>query len=64
MPTMLRRKAYEKLLSWKKSPSRRGLLVTGARQVGKTYLIRQLGAMEYESFIELNFILNKDAAAV
>ena len=61
---MLRRKAFEKLLLWKKSPSHRALLITGARQVGKTYLIRQLGAAEYESFVELNFILNKDAAAV
>ncbi len=33
-------------------------MIKGARQVGKTYLVREFGKREYESFIEINFIKN------
>ena len=52
---MLRRKLYDALLAWKKEERKECLLVKGARQVGKTYLIRQFGKKEYESFVEINF---------
>ena len=52
---MLRRKLYDALLAWKKEERKECLLVKGARQVGKTYLIRQFGKNEYESFVEINF---------
>lgn len=58
---MLKRKAYNKLLDWKSSQhsKRKALLVTGARQVGKSYLVRHLGMTEYESFVELNLLENE-----
>ena len=40
---MLKRKLYDALLEWKKEEKKECLLVKGARQVGKTYLIRQFG---------------------
>lgn len=40
------------------------LLVTGARQTGKTFSIRQFGAKHFESFIEINFIEMPDAVDV
>lgn len=52
---MLRRKMYERLLEWKNTKSKECLLIKGARQVGKTYLVREFGRAEYESFIEINF---------
>lgn len=52
---MLKRKMYVKLLEWKNTKGKECLLIKGARQVGKTYLVRQFGANEYESFIEINF---------
>ncbi len=52
---MLKRKMYDTLLKWKKEDKKECLLVKGARQVGKTYLIRKFGENEYESFIEINF---------
>lgn len=52
---MLRRKMYDTLLEWKSSKKKECLLVKGARQVGKTYLIREFAKNEYESFIEINF---------
>lgn len=52
---MLRRKMYDTLLAWKNSDKKECLLVKGARQVGKTYLIRKFGENEYDSFVEINF---------
>ncbi len=52
----LKRSAYESLLQWKENPDKRALLVTGARQVGKTYLIREFGQNAYKNFLEINFI--------
>ena len=57
---MLKRKAYQKLLEWKEKQSKKCLMIKGARQVGKTYLVRAFGKNEYESFIEINFIKNKE----
>lgn len=43
--------------------TRNALLITGARQIGKTYSIREFGK-SFKSFIEINFIENPDAVAV
>ncbi len=42
------------LLAWKTNPYRKSLILHGARQVGKTYAVRQLGA-SFDNFIEVNF---------
>lgn len=44
----------EYLLSWKSEPKRKPLVIRGARQVGKTYSVRQLGG-RFDHFIEVNF---------
>ena len=51
---MLKRKAYQKLVEWKNTHRNNCLMVKGARQVAKTYLIREFGKKEYKSFIEIN----------
>ena len=51
----MKRKIYRYLQEWRKSPDRKPLVVGGARQVGKTYSIRQFGS-SYRSFVEINFI--------
>jgi predicted AAA+ superfamily ATPase len=43
------------LKTWKKEEHRYPLLVRGARQVGKTYSIRQLGKSEFDNLVEVNF---------
>lgn len=43
----MKRKALNDLIEWKESKNRKPLIVWGARQVGKTYLIRELFAKEY-----------------
>ena len=40
---------------------RKALLITGARQVGKTYIIREVGKAGFESFIEINFLEDETA---
>ena len=51
----LRRQFYDRLLDWKRAKGKECLLVKGARQVGKTYIIRKFGRENYEKFIEINF---------
>ncbi len=46
---------YKELLAWKVNPSRLPLIVRGARQVGKSYLIEQFGKKEFENFHIINF---------
>ena len=55
---MLRRKMYDYLLDWRKTKGDECLFIKGARQVGKTFLVEQFGANEYDSFIEINFLKN------
>lgn len=61
---MLKRKMYDRLLEWKKNKGTECLLIKGARQVGKTYLVRQFGANEYESFIEINFHMQSNLKSI
>ena len=52
---MLKRKFYLFLEEWKKSKKNECLLVKGARQIGKSFIIRQFGLENYKNFIEMNF---------
>ncbi len=47
------------LIAWKGSPDRKPLLMRGARQVGKTWLMREFGRTEYAQTVYLNFEKNK-----
>jgi len=60
---MLKRKAYQDMLFWKTHKRKQALLVSGARQVGKTFLIREFGRTQYEFFAELNLFENVQAKA-
>ena len=51
----MKRSAYKQLVKWKISKNRKPLIVQGARQVGKTYLVNEFGKTEYDSFVYLNF---------
>ena len=56
---LLRRKIDAVLAAWKQNPQRKPLIVKGARQIGKTISIRAFGQANYESVIEINFVLQK-----
>ena len=51
----MKRDQYKSLLKWKNDNNRKPLLIQGARQVGKTYLVGQFGKNEYSNYIYLNF---------
>jgi len=56
----MKRDLYEELCQWQRDPNRRPLLVRGARQVGKTYLVDEFGRREFVSLITLNFEKNPE----
>ena len=60
----IKRSFYKVLADWKADKRGQCLLVNGARQVGKTFLIEKFGRENYESFIEINFALEPKFAAV
>jgi len=51
----LNRNAYAKLIAWKNDPDRKPLVIKGARQVGKTWLMNEFGKKQYKNYIYLNF---------
>ena len=56
---LLKRKIDTFLALWKQNPLRKPLIVKGARQIGKTRSIQAFGQANYESVIEINFVLQK-----
>lgn len=52
------RSAMEKLYKWKESKRRKPLIIEGARQVGKTWLMKEFGHKAYENTVYINFDSN------
>lgn len=51
----MKRDLYAKLLQWKENPARQPLLLQGARQVGKTYILKEFGTQAYTQCCYINF---------
>lgn len=51
----MKRTAIENLIRWKTSPERKPMVLKGARQVGKTWLMKEFGQCCYERFVYFNF---------
>jgi len=51
----LKRNAIQDLINWKSSDNRKPLVLKGARQVGKTWLMKEFGQNCYDSFVYFNF---------
>ena len=54
----MKRKIEQKLLEWKSSPQRKPLLLDGARQVGKTYILEWLGRNHFKNWVRVNLAQN------
>ena len=54
--------AMEKLLKWKESKRRKPLIIEGARQVGKTWLMKEFGRLYYTDTVYINFDSNSRMA--
>lgn len=57
---MLKRKIETYLAEWKKSETRKPLVIKGMRQCGKTYIVRKFANENYENVVYVNFILEPD----
>lgn len=57
---MIERNALQDLKDWKSRPSRKPLILRGARQVGKSYLVRQFAKQEFVNLIEINLEYQKE----
>ena len=51
----MKRDIYQQLLDWKSSSRRKPLLLQGARQTGKTFILKAFGRNEYENVVYCNF---------
>ena len=60
----MKRSAFEELMIWKSNPERKPLVIRGARQVGKTWLMKAFGAEAFKSTAYINFDNNDAMKAV
>lgn len=61
---MLKRKMLQKLRAWRSTRKAECLLVKGARQVGKSFIINAFGESDYESFIPIDFVKNEEIKGI
>jgi uncharacterized protein len=60
----MKRTAMNQLISWKNKPTRKPMIIRGARQVGKTWLMKEFGKNEYEQTVYINFESSKRLIAL
>jgi predicted AAA+ superfamily ATPase len=60
----MERHAFTALRAWKDDPARKPLVLRGARQVGKTWLLREFGRSDYEKLVYVNCQRDPSIAAV
>lgn len=55
----MKRHAMQRLIEWKREPGRLPMLIRGARQVGKTWLMKEFGRTEFKKYAYINFDRNE-----
>lgn len=60
MVMIMERKIYEKLLNWKKEHIKMPYMLIGARQTGKTYILKEFCKNEFENYVYINLDLRQD----
>ena len=60
----MQRKIMQRLTAWKNDTERKPLILNGARQVGKTYILREFGRQEYKNTVYVNLESNSSAASL
>ena len=51
----MERLIYQQLINWKANPKRKPLVLNGARQVGKTYILHEFASKESQNLLGLSF---------
>ena len=60
----MKRKIYEKLVDWKNNNIDKPLMVIGARQVGKTYIIKRFCENEFSNYVYINLLEYEDLVEI
>jgi len=60
----MKRAKLEELIAWKNSPSRKPLIIRGARQTGKTWLMKEFGKSHYARMVYVDFEKNRRLAGL
>lgn len=60
----MKRKITQQLIEWKNSTSRKPLIINGARQVGKTFILREFGRENYKNTVYVNLESNGTVASM
>lgn len=60
----MKRRAIQSLIRWKSSEERKPLVLKGARQVGKTWLMKEFGRSFYDRFVYFNFDEEDDLKSI
>ena len=60
----MKRKIYEKLVDWKNNNIDKPLMVIGARQVGKTYIIKRFCENEFSNYVYINLFEYEDLVEI
>ena len=58
----MKRKIYDDLVKWKNKTGRMPLIVNGARQVGKSYILQEFGKQEFDNYVIVNLETDKSLA--
>ena len=56
----MERKIIEDLIKWKNAKNKKPLIIHGARQVGKTYIVKEFGKKYFDNMVYVNFETNKE----
>lgn len=60
----MKRKITEELIKWKNSSARKPLILNGARQVGKTFILREFGRENYKNTVYINLERNRTVSSL
>lgn len=60
----MKRKIYQDLLKWKNTESKIPLMVVGARQIGKTYIINEFCKKEFKKYIYINLLETPEIVSI
>ena len=60
----MKRKIYENLINWKNDIYKKPLIIEGARQIGKTYIVNEFAHYEYSNCIYINFEMDENLDSI
>ena len=60
----MKRKIYQELLDWKKTGMKKPLMIIGARQIGKTYIVNEFCNNEFDNYVYINLLEHSEIVKI